>query len=257
VKRVGLLRYFKLFLRAIRAKDWYYMLGIPLLAYVQVYGLAPSIDALHLLVFCSLYLSFGYLFNNVFDTEEDSAQKNIVAADKNQRFWLVVCLVLFTVFCMYSVYLSLQLLAVCVLVLGLSILYSVPPFRLKDFLLLSLALNGVAFALLYIASLLLLGSKIDTVFALLLFFLFVFLQSLHELEHRASKARKTAFHLSILPFCFISYIYTASIFYLTLAYAAGCLVVFYRKSTYSQKRLQTRYLSMLYGAGLLISLLIN
>ena len=61
--------------RFLRIRDWYVMLGIPLIA-MKDDLLVP--DNLIVLLISALYLACGYSFNNVFDIGNDGKEKNII-----------------------------------------------------------------------------------------------------------------------------------------------------------------------------------
>jgi 4-hydroxybenzoate polyprenyltransferase len=61
-----------------RIQDWWYILGITLLAYIHIYQqrLGLSLVWVPALAFSVVYLCWGYMFNNLFDREEDNVAKN-------------------------------------------------------------------------------------------------------------------------------------------------------------------------------------
>lgn len=240
-------------IKAIRIKDWYYMLGIPLIAYVQRYSFSINPDIYLVMIYSVLFLSWGYLFNNFFDKSEDSEEKNFLVSHNKQNYWLLLIFIIFAGLSFYSYLIDLRLLLVSLSVLVLSIIYSVAPFRFKEIWFLSLLLNGMLFALLYFGSVIIVGSSgIDL--TLLIFLIFVCLHSVHELEHKKNSFRLNAIYLLFSVLAILSYFFGLHIFILTIVYSMSVIagIQYSKKDSPFLIRKRIRYISMFYGLILLL-----
>ncbi|MFW6047008.1 MAG: UbiA family prenyltransferase [Candidatus Woesearchaeota archaeon] len=243
------------FLKAIRLRDWFYLLGIPLLPYLQKYELNYHWHFFSILLFGSLYLSWGYLFNNVFDINEDNIKKNVLSKTKEQKKWFFLALGTFSILLVYSLLVSLKLFCLCILIFILNFMYSVPPLRLKENWLTSLLINGVIFTSLYLGASFIINYNFDMWFAGVIFFLFLVLQAIHELEHYVTKKRRLSVYL-FFPFFIICGFFVNPIFgFLNIIYFILFVFVkeyLYKNKTFHFLRRKIRHISMAYGLLLCI-----
>jgi len=238
----------KYFFRFFRVKDWYYMLGITLIAISQNPFTFNSLLAMVASIF---YFCFGYTFNNVFDIGEDKKRKNILTRNDFKKglvvtqviflimaglYWLAEPLVLILIFFAYA----------------LNILYSVPPMRLKKYRIYALPANGIFFSTNYVASKWIATGHFEYISGLFVFFLFMWLQSVHELEHKKGKVANQILLLLPLTAVLINrqFLIFASV-YALFAFIAT------RTKGAQKKRKMVRHVTLLFGLALALFLYRN
>lgn len=256
---------FKKWIKLIRLQDWFYHLGIPAIAILQYRKYVNLEQAGKVLFFCSLYLCWGYVFNNYFDQKEDDFSKNKFKLI-NDSISLLITFGLLVALLVASFFEHLILETIIVVILNS--LYSMPSIRLKRFLLTSLLSNGIFFSFAYYAAVNILLGHTDPFsmhFALYVFLIFLPIQHIHFLEHaeEAGAIAKSAQNLISAFLFFLLVLYTwelSSLHYLssgTLVYsmvAFSCIVVV--KSPKKSRRI-IRWLSMLFGIYLIVRICIE
>ncbi|MCM2277003.1 MAG: hypothetical protein NDJ89_02890 [Oligoflexia bacterium] len=249
-------------IRLLRIQDWYYLLGIALLAVVQ-YPVRPAfMDVFRVFSFVSVYLCLGYVFNNLFDRDEDFAPKNpFKEMDQKHAILITSSLTLgLMVIAAWN-----ELLSETLALIALSFAYSAPPWRLKRFLPAALVLNGVFFGFIHYASskILATGSAGETAvspsleFTSYVFLIFLPLQYVHSLEHRETAGRsvRTGHKLAALGFFALPCLPTIwhgteglhPLRELTLLYSAACMAALLLIASPARARKAVRVISMAFG----------
>ena len=170
--------------RIYRIKDWFYLLGICAFAFVDYSHLLTIHNILLALVYSSVYLAYGYSFNNCFDTHEDSFTKNAFRNDefgsKQKCLYIFIPMIVLLLFSAFT-----HLVGEILFLYTLNYLYSVPPFRWKNNLFFSLIANGIFFSYIYYATTKIIGHgaiPLQSPFLFYIFCLFIPLQFVHYAE---------------------------------------------------------------------------
>lgn len=272
-----------------RIVDWLHVLGIPLLglAYASDKGFSFRLILFSIIV-SSLYLAHGYAINEIFDTFNpgDRLKKNTLLKDKPHfTHGLFVAFIPFLVNLLAASLLSVQTVTIVIVGMLLSYLYSGYPMRLKEKPIIELFCNAAGFSLLF-----LIGYSavkpltVDAIeMGILFLILFVPLQLIHELAHfendKEHKVHTTVTKYGIKKSAyFIIYsllvlaIWSMSIclqarlpFYLFLfsaIYSIALIIKVYScfrdiniSLIRNKLRIYARYLTILYGAGIMLILL--
>lgn len=247
-------------IRFLRIQDWFYLLGISGLVLVRNLDRVDPWMAVRVLAFSSLFLCWGYVFNNTFDQHEDSIEKNGFKTSGRSTVTAVtmaLTAVLLVVAFLWRIHLP------TFLVMGLNVAYSAPPIRLKRFLASSLAANGVFFGFVAYASSQLIHGEVvggELAFAGFVAALFLPLQYVHHLEHRECEGLQLAFvHrftsalLFLVLLCvsfFLQFAMPVGFVYLMTAYGAAGASLALSMQSPRETRIHLRWLSAVFGTAL-------
>lgn len=242
--------------RLLRVHSWYYQMGIPLLAVLKYQAHASVEGIVRVAALNALYFCWGYVFNNLFDQDEDELAKNsFKALPQRVSYGITGLLQIFLVLLAYFNGLLLETLFVILL----NALYSIPPFRLKRRLIPSLLINGVFFGFSYYSAVFILLGRMDDEglhFCGFIFLMFLSLQYAHFLEHREGEGiesgftQKTGILLLLGSLCLASrqpYVLA------TCFYSAACLLALYFFQSAKKARIGIRGLSVVFGIYLAIA----
>lgn len=272
-----------------RIDDWLHVLGIPLLGLVYASEKVFSFRLILLsIVVSSLYLAHGYAINEVFDTldPDDRPRRDAVLKDR-PRFThaLLVAFIPFLFNLLFASLLSVQTVTIVIIGMLLSYLYSGYPMRLKKIPVIELFCNAAGFCLLF-----LIGYSavrpltLDAIeIGILFLILFIPLQLIHELAHfendKEHKVYTTVakygikksvyFIICSLPLLAIWSICICLqaklpfyLFLLSTIYSIALIIKVYScfrdinlSLTRNKLRIYARYLTVLYGAGIMFILL--
>jgi hypothetical protein len=236
------------------------MLGISLLALIQ-FKESVVISTAVLSVFYSFhYLAYGYVFNNLYDQEEDHSLKKNPFKKMSSAKAKIITLILLSSFLLNSVFLDVfyEALFICFL----NALYSIKPFRLKHFMLFSLIANGLFFSFVFYASAKIINKDLNydsLMTTLYVFCLFIPIQFIHCLEHSEEEgihiAQKDYFLLLslYLSLTLFSY-YSNQFFYITLFYSSMSFFLSMLSKSASKLRSKIKGLSFVMGIGLCLQL---
>lgn len=248
-------------LRLTRLRDWVYLLGIALLAIARHREVMTVELVTKILVFDSVYLCWGYVFNNLFDQAEDDAAKNpFLLLERSTARWITIALSALLLALGAAFGLLIETLAM----MALNVVYSVPPVRLKAWLVPSLAANGFFFGFVYYAASRLVDApdfRAELSISAFVFLMFLPLQYVHHLEHRQIEGAKIRFLDRVAVAGFFSAVLVwvfvrpelSMIQLETLVYAIACLVVMGdRRATAIRLRRIFRNLSAVFGFAILL-----
>jgi 4-hydroxybenzoate polyprenyltransferase len=251
--------------RLLRVQNWFYLLGISVLALAR--HPAGLNSAVQVLLFSSVYLAWGYVFNNLFDQDEDSETKNPFKGLSREISTAVAGALSLA---LLGLALAWGLFVPTGIVMILNALYSVPPVRMKENLALSLFCNGIFFGFVYYSSVALLTSPVrgdDLSVCLLVFLIFLPLQYVHFLEHREVERKETRLgHKlgSVLFFALLGLITNLSALPLlqslskgTLIYALVSIGATLYPGSAGAVRVRIRWTSLIFGIYLLSQLMIR
>lgn len=139
------------YIRFLRIKDWFYIVG---LAWLGLFFGAKQLyikDLFFLSVASSLYLAHGYSLNNYFDLKQPGDSVLIQYGEGfNSKVALFISLLLFGISIAVSLFYS--KIAIILIILGavISFLYSSSLFRFKKVPLLNIVLNSTGFTILFL-----------------------------------------------------------------------------------------------------------
>lgn len=168
----------------LRVRDWIYLLGISALVLAKEQIWTAPVVCLLALGFNAIYLCWGYVFNNAFDVDEDSPEKNAFLEESRKRVAAVTGILSAA---LVGAAVTGGIFGSTLLVMLVNGIYSVPPLRLKRFVIPSLVANGIFFSFVsYSTSMIVRGSvgRSDVALAVFVFFVFLPIQFVHSLEHR-------------------------------------------------------------------------
>jgi hypothetical protein len=251
---------FLLVIRTLRVENWYYLLGISLLALIRC-SESSWIKVSHVFIFSSAYLCWGYVFNNFFDQMEDSPNRNAFKS-LSQPTAATLTVFLSAILIFLGFYWS--ILAATTLVMGINALYSAPFARLKENLVFALLANGIFFSFVYYSSVSLIKGSLnqnDFSFCVFVFLLFQPLQYVHHLEHREMAGQRSGLVLKSISAGFLALLVAVTagpwfpslnqILFGTIAYAAACLMAVFYTGAAKEIRVRIRWLSMGFGLYLI------
>jgi 4-hydroxybenzoate polyprenyltransferase len=246
----------------VRFSDWYYLLGICFFCFLDFPHAVNLSKAACSIGFCSIYLAWGYTFNNYYDQEEDSEQKNILKTIQNpsEKFAIVAGL---TVLLFASAFL-LGIWVETLIVMFLNFLYSHPAVRFKNDLVYSLFANSIFFGFLYYASMTILQPLFThkkTQHQLYILLMFLPLQYVHFLEHEEFQRPIRPIKKTLIPFLLVIVVSIYSLLFvknsavpaLTVFFSLGFMLIVVLNDSMARSRILIRYLSLLLGFGLLIN----
>ncbi|MBI3413472.1 MAG: UbiA prenyltransferase family protein [Candidatus Aenigmarchaeota archaeon] len=176
-----------LLLKLSRIKDWFHILGIPILGYFMVSGATiEHLSFLKMLIFASSSLAFAYMFNDYSDLKYRSSSLLIYSG----VFAIVSITVAFLI--------STQALSLAFLGLLTSFLYSFHLVRLKNIPFVSVSSNSLALSILFLVGSSSFGgvSTEALLFVPVIFMITVSFNIMHEIDHadmdKMSGTRTTA-----------------------------------------------------------------
>lgn len=256
-----------------RVKDWLHLLGLVVLGYAYSQSSVNALQVIAGFVVGSLYLSHGYSLNDICDNQLKTA-----ISSKKALFLSVMVLILCLIL---SSLISLKVLFIVIVGHLGGMFYSAPPFRFKNKFLLDLVFNALSLAPLF-----LLGYAINGILVfkpLAVFFLFfvyfIPIQLVHQMqdcaidiEYKHSntfqilgiKKTKYLIYATLLAYTLLSLLLwrsmilnmVASLASIIFAIALFCYVHLAVKSQGKISRnlkLDTRYVSILYGVAMVLS----
>lgn len=256
-----------------RVKDWLHMLGLVLLGYVYSRGQDKIMILIAGFSAAALYLAHGYSLNDIYDRQ--------LKVDLSYKKAMLLSFIALFLCLAASGIVSLELLGVAIFGHLCGMLYSARPFRLKNRFLLDLVFNALALASLFLMGYLIKGGLSAKPLALFFMFFVYFLptQLVHQIQDRkidAEYRQDNTFQLLGIEktkkmIYFLLFIYALLGIILlragvlgiasalsTILFSAG-LALYTAMRIKSENRIakepkmSTRYLSMLYGAALLVS----
>lgn len=251
-------------LRVARVQDWIYLLGIAGIALVRNVDRIDLSIALKVSTFSAVYLCWGYVFNNLFDLEEDSSSRKNPFLLHEARTGRAVTAVLSLALLGWAA--ALELVPETLAMMALNAVYSVRPIRLKRWLAPALVANGFFFGFVYYAAAKTIHGFVppdEFNVALFVFLVFLPLQYVHSVEHReiegSSWRMEDRIALAGLLVALSAWSFSRpeleSSFVATSTYSVAffALALTERESA-SRLRLRLRWMSGLFGLALLASL---
>jgi 4-hydroxybenzoate polyprenyltransferase len=270
----------KQYLSLFRANEWFHVLGLSFLGLIYASaGRLPLCTLLLCLAVSALYLAHGYAINEIFDSRSPGS--------KNKPGFIPALILAFSAFLFnlfFASLLAVQTVILVILGMLLSYLYSGYPLRLKEVPVVELVLNAAGFCLLFLIGYSAIKPLTPEASAIgsLFFILFFPLQLIHELGHLEND-KEHRIHTTVAKFgikksvYFIVYslvflpLWAAvicrqakipfSLFLLSAVYsgilirrAYSCLSTGNFSLTGNKLRIYARYLTVLYGAGIMLIL---
>jgi len=271
-----------------RVRDWFYVLGLSCLGFT--YAHTFELSALSLLWFfivSALYMAHGYSLNETIDaaiavknSDREFKNKKGVSFQASLSLSYLPLLINLVFLVLFSKYIFILVVAGALI----SYLYSVPPFRLKSVPCLDLIVNSAGFSILFLIGYCWLKplDKNSLLVTVLFFLLFFPLQIIHELAHFEKDKSENAittvvkcgiplsvklFFISWLPFTIWSMflwlwgVLPVYVFLLSILFSAYIILRFSKilenQSTVNMNDLrnQARFLTILYGLGMLVILI--
>jgi 4-hydroxybenzoate polyprenyltransferase len=191
VEKFSIYNKLKNILKIYRFFDWYYFLGY-ILIILSLVGFT-KIDFRNIF-YASLFiiscLSWGYSFNNLFDTSEDREFVGKNYFNNNSSMSLICTLLPCAI--MLSISYAFGIFFKTLLVSLLNFVYSYPQIRLKKIAIFSLVINASLFSFMfYSASIILLGKHTLETYEMTKFIFIIFfpVQYIHILEHEGEQKK--------------------------------------------------------------------
>ncbi len=257
-----------------RIKDWLHMLGLILLGFA--YSLPAEVNfraLLAALLAGGLYLAHGYSLNDIFDKE--------TKVDIGHRQALRLSLLSVVLCLLVASFISLKALYIAIFGHLCGMFYSASPFRFKNRLFWDLIFNALSLASLFLLGTMAAKGDISRQGLMMFFLFFVYfmpIQLIHQIQDylrdKESGQKNTVQILGIkkathLIFMFLAFYIILSfvlwelqafrIYPLLLNSSFALVLIFYigYNRTGANLKLATRYISIIYGVGLLAAFYLN